>query len=199
MKRSTIARTFTIAALAALALGIAPAAKADDKGCSNLNLRGAFAYTSTGIIAAPAQVAGPFVEVGTQTFDGNGATTGTATLSQNGNIVQVSIVGTRNFARVASSEDAMPELAELVRISRLQEIRTSGFGSTEDGGSRDLEGEGSRSSRGPGGKRVEELAAGARKRKATQVGLDHAGLTKAPESRVELWTPKRATERRRQR
>src|SRR6516164_8880460 len=94
MKRSTIAKTFTTAALAALALGIVPSAKADDRGCSNLSLRGAFAYTSTGFIAAPAQVAGPFVEVGTQTFDGRGATTATATLSQNGNILQVSITGT---------------------------------------------------------------------------------------------------------
>ena len=94
MKHSTIAKTFAIAAVAALALGIAPAAKAADKGCSNASLNSTFAYTSTGFIAAPPEVAGPFVEAGTQTFDGKGATTATATLSQNGNILPVSITGT---------------------------------------------------------------------------------------------------------
>ena len=94
MKRSTIAKTFAIAALAALALGVAPAAKADNKGCSNITLKGTFAYSSTGSIASPADIAGPFVEVGTQTFDGNGGTTATAMLSQNGNMVQISVTGT---------------------------------------------------------------------------------------------------------
>ena len=86
MKCSTIAKTFTIAAVTALALGIAPTAKADDKGCSNASLQGTFAYTSTGSISAPPEIAGPFAEVGTQTFDGNGGTTATATSSPNGNI-----------------------------------------------------------------------------------------------------------------
>ena len=39
MKRSTVAKTFTMAALTALALGIAPTAQAQDKGCSNYTLR----------------------------------------------------------------------------------------------------------------------------------------------------------------
>jgi hypothetical protein len=86
MKRSTIAKTFT--AVTAFALAIAPSAKADDKGCTNNMLRGTFAYTSTGSAVAPPQIAGPAVEVGWQTFDGKGGTTVTATLSQNGNIVQ---------------------------------------------------------------------------------------------------------------
>ena len=94
MKRSTIAKTFTIAAVTALALGIAPAAKADDKGCTNATLRGTFAYTMTGFIMAPPAFAGPFAEVGTQTFDGKGATTAAATLSQNGNIIPITITGT---------------------------------------------------------------------------------------------------------
>jgi hypothetical protein len=38
-------------------------------------------------------LAGPFVEVGTQFFDGVSATTGVATLSQNGNIIQVTVTG----------------------------------------------------------------------------------------------------------
>ncbi|MBV8834605.1 MAG: hypothetical protein JO108_35855 [Acidobacteriaceae bacterium] len=94
MKRSTTAKTFTMAALTALALGIGPTAKAADRECSNATLKGTFAYTSTGSIAAPPEVAGPFVEVGTQSFDGKGATTAAATLSQNGNILQVTVTGT---------------------------------------------------------------------------------------------------------
>jgi hypothetical protein len=94
MRRSTVAKTFTMAAVTALALGISPAAKADDKGCSNATLRGTFAYTSTGFITAPPAFAGPFAETGTQTFDGRGGTTAAVTLSQNGNILPVSITGT---------------------------------------------------------------------------------------------------------
>jgi hypothetical protein len=75
-------------------LSAVPKAKADDKGCSNATLRGTYAYTSTGFIAAPPELAGPAAEVGTQTFDGKGATNATATLSQNGNISPVTITGT---------------------------------------------------------------------------------------------------------
>jgi hypothetical protein len=92
MKPSTIAKAFATT-LAALALGIAPNAKADE-GCSNATLKGTFSYTSTGFITAPPALAGPFAEVGTQTFDGKGGTTAAATLSQNGNILQVTITGT---------------------------------------------------------------------------------------------------------
>jgi len=94
MKCNTIAKTFTIAAVTALALSIAPTAKADDEGCSNATLQGTFAYTSTGFIAAPPAIAGPFAEVGTQSFDGNGGTTASVTLSQNGNILPVTVTGT---------------------------------------------------------------------------------------------------------
>ena len=52
MKRSTIAKTFTIAAVAVLALGLAPAAKADDKGCTNATLNGTFSHKETGVIIA---------------------------------------------------------------------------------------------------------------------------------------------------
>ena len=94
MKRSFFAKTFAIAAAAALALSLAPTAKADDKGCSNAILRGTFAYTSTGSIATPPAIAGPFVEVGTQAFDGNGGTTAAAMSSQNGNISPLTVTGT---------------------------------------------------------------------------------------------------------
>ena len=91
MKRTN---TFAIAVATALGLGILPAAQADDKGCSNASLKGAFAYTVTGFIVAPPPEAGPFASVGTQTFDGNGGTTAAATVSQNGNIVAVTLNGT---------------------------------------------------------------------------------------------------------
>ena len=93
MKRSTIAKTFT--AVAAFALAIAPCAKAEDKGCTNNTLRGTYAYTGTGTAVAPPQIAGPVAEVGTQTFNGGGSTTVTATLSVNGNFMQLNnITGT---------------------------------------------------------------------------------------------------------
>jgi len=95
MKRSTVAKTLTIAAVTALTLSVAPRANADDdKGCSNASLNGTFAFTSSGFITAPPALAGPVAEVGTQTFDGKGATNATATLSQNGNISPVTNTGT---------------------------------------------------------------------------------------------------------
>lgn len=94
MKRRTIANTFAIAAVTAVALGIAPGAKADNFGCSNATLKGTFAYTSTGFITSPANIAGPVAEVGTQTFDGKGGTAASATLSSNGTIYPLTITGT---------------------------------------------------------------------------------------------------------
>ena len=95
MKRSTIVKTLAIAAVIALALGMAPTAKADsNKGCSNASLTGTFAYTLTETVIAPPSIAGPSAEVGTQTFDGKGAITGTATLSANGTIFQFTFAGT---------------------------------------------------------------------------------------------------------
>ena len=94
MKRSTIAKTFAIAAVTALALGMAPTAKADNKGCSNATIKGTFAHMATGFITAPPAMAGPLTGVGTDTFDGNGGITSTATLSLNGNIVPLAATGT---------------------------------------------------------------------------------------------------------
>lgn len=94
MKCSTIAKTFTIAAVTALALSVAPTARADDKGCSAASLQGTFAYTGTGFNVTPAGGAAPFAEVGTQTFDGKGGTTTTFTASANGNLFQISFSGT---------------------------------------------------------------------------------------------------------
>ena len=80
------------------ALSIAPKAQAwEDKECSNAALKGGFGYSSTGTLLdsyVPPPFAGPFAEVGRQTFDGKGKTAGTATISSNGNINRVTIEGT---------------------------------------------------------------------------------------------------------
>jgi hypothetical protein len=95
MKRITEARTFAVALATVLILGIAPQAQAGDgKGCSNATLTGTFVFTASGFLVAPPQFAGPFAGVGTQTFDGNGGTHATETVSQNGNILKVTITGT---------------------------------------------------------------------------------------------------------
>ena len=94
MTRTTIAKTFAIAVATTLAVGVATPARAGGQQCSDATLTGTFAYTSTGFITFPQDLAGPFASVGTQTFDGNGATTATAWVSQNGNILPVAITGT---------------------------------------------------------------------------------------------------------
>ena len=94
MKRSTIAKTFTIAAVAVIALGLAPTANAADKGCTNATLKGTFLHVGTGFITAPPALAGPFAGLGTETFDGNGGVTGNATGSFNGNPDSGTFTGT---------------------------------------------------------------------------------------------------------
>ena len=94
MKRSTVAKTLTIAAVTVLGLGLAPTAKADGKGCSNATLKGAYSQKGTGVITAPPSIAGPMANVGTLTFDGNGAVTGTLINSLNGTIVPATEKGT---------------------------------------------------------------------------------------------------------
>ena len=65
------------------------------KECSNATLRGSFGYTSTGtLVSLPGAPVGPFAEVGRETFDGNGKTHATATLSADGGILTVTIDGT---------------------------------------------------------------------------------------------------------
>ena len=93
MKRSTITKIFTMAAVAAIALGMATTANAADKGCSNATLKGTFSHVGTGVNTAPPAAAGPFAIVGTQTFDGNGGFTGPAIASLNGNIIPATGTG----------------------------------------------------------------------------------------------------------
>ena len=94
MKRSTIAKTFTMAAVTALALGIATTAKAQGPQCSNASLQGTYAQKGTGVITAPPDMAGPLANVGTLTFDGNGNVTGVLVNSLNGTTVQTTETGT---------------------------------------------------------------------------------------------------------
>jgi hypothetical protein len=96
MKNSTTVKIFAVAAVTAFALGTAPTASAENRGCSEASLHGTFVYTSTGyIVAAPIpSLVGPFAEVGTQTFDGKGDVTFTFNGSQNGNVGPGTATGT---------------------------------------------------------------------------------------------------------
>jgi hypothetical protein len=95
MTRSTIGKTLTIAAVTALALSVAPSAKADDKGCSNLSITGTFAVTTTGYsVAAPDPVGPAFAQVSMQTFDGRGGTTNVGMTNSNGTVGQANNTGT---------------------------------------------------------------------------------------------------------
>jgi hypothetical protein len=91
-------RTHTLAVVFAtvFVLSIVTRAQAGEhRGCSNATLRGSFGFTSTGtLLALPPPLAGPFAEVGRQTFDGNGNTDATATASANGNIAKLTLQGT---------------------------------------------------------------------------------------------------------
>ena len=94
MKRNTIAKAFTIAAVAAIALGIAPSANAQNKGCSNASLKGTFVHLGSAFMTAPAAAATLFAGLGTEIFDGKGGVTGNVTASVNGNIVGGTFTGT---------------------------------------------------------------------------------------------------------
>jgi len=88
MRHSTISSRFAIATAAAFALGIAPAAKADNKGCSIETLKGTFANSGTGFSTSP-PATGPFTEVLAENYDGKGGITSTGTISVNGTIIPV--------------------------------------------------------------------------------------------------------------
>jgi len=97
MKRTVASRALVALFTTVFALGIHSKAWADDhRRCSNASLQGSFGFTSAGtLLALPPPLAGPFTEIGRQTFDGRGNTDATATLSANGNIVSgVTLQGT---------------------------------------------------------------------------------------------------------
>src|SRR4051794_21667231 len=94
--RKSKMRAFTVVFASMFALGVVSSAHAGEhKGCSNATLRGSYGFTSTGtLLALPPPLAGPFAEVGRQTFDGKGNTDATATASANGNIAKLTLQGT---------------------------------------------------------------------------------------------------------
>jgi len=71
MTRNAIAKTFAIA-VASLALGLAPMAKADAKTCSNETIKGAFARRDTGFVTPPNAAPVPLAGLSVMTFDGDG-------------------------------------------------------------------------------------------------------------------------------
>src|SRR5262249_55239799 len=84
-----------LAAVSALALSIAPAAMAADKGCSNATLKGSFSDRDTGWIFPSANAAPlPFAGVNVDTFDGNGNMTSTGFSSVNGAVSSGTAKGT---------------------------------------------------------------------------------------------------------
>jgi len=93
MRRNIIESTFAIA-VAALALGMAPSARADNKGCSNMTIKGTWANLGSGFIVSPASMAGPLAGITTETFDGNGNVTVTGMDSFGGTIVPETAKGT---------------------------------------------------------------------------------------------------------
>ena len=96
MKRTIAPTTLVTVFATVFVLGILPRAQAGEhRECSNTSLRGSFGFTSVGtLLALPSPNAGPFAEIGRQTFDGQGNTEGTATLSTNGNTGHVTFYGT---------------------------------------------------------------------------------------------------------
>ena len=96
MKPTSAPTTLVIVFATVFVLGTLSRAQASEhRECSNASLRGSFGFTSIGtLLTLPAPFAGPFTEIGRQTFDGRGTTDGTATLSANGNIRRVTFDGT---------------------------------------------------------------------------------------------------------
>ena len=90
MTRSIIAKTFAFA-ITALALGLAPMAKAQ---CSVGSLAGGFVRVDSGFVITPPAVAGPLAGVHLLTFDGSGSFTSTGFSSLNGNVSESTGTGT---------------------------------------------------------------------------------------------------------
>ena len=97
MRRTIAPAALVSVFLTVFVLGLLPSvqAGAEKPECSNASLRGSFGFTSTGtLLALPPGFAGAFGEIGRQTFDGNGNTDATATLSANGHLNHVTFEGT---------------------------------------------------------------------------------------------------------
>jgi len=94
MTRNTIANTFAIGAVAALALGLTPMAKAERKECSIATLEGSFVRKDTGFVLAPPTVAGPLAGVHLLNFSGQGTFTSAGFSSLNGTVSESTGTGT---------------------------------------------------------------------------------------------------------
>ena len=113
MKRTIAPTTLVIVFVTVFVLGIRPRAQADEqRECSDASLQGSFGFTSIGtLLALPAPFAGPFGEIGRQTFDGQGNTDATATFSANGNIRRVTYSG------YVCGESGLHRLHDTLRLS----------------------------------------------------------------------------------
>ena len=94
MTRSTIANFFSIGAVGALFLGLAPMAQAGRKECSVATLEGSFVRKDTGFVTAPGAMAVPLAGVSLVIFDGNGALTSAGFSSLNGTVSDSTATGT---------------------------------------------------------------------------------------------------------
>ena len=97
MRRTIAPAALVSVFLTVFVLGLLPSVQAGAEKAegSNASLRGSFGFTSTGtLLALPPGFAGAFGEIGRQTFDGNGNTDATATLSANGHLNHVTFEGT---------------------------------------------------------------------------------------------------------
>jgi hypothetical protein len=94
MTRNSIAKTLAMGAVAALALNLAPLAKAERKECSAATLEGSFVRTDTGFVTAPPTIAGPLAGVHLLVFSGYGTFTSVGFASLNGNVSESTGTGT---------------------------------------------------------------------------------------------------------
>jgi hypothetical protein len=90
MKLSNKAKAITAAAVFAVGLTAAPAAKAADRFCSNATLKGPYADQDTGTIVG----VGPFAGVNVDSFDGRGKLTISGWSSLNGSVSYGVMAGT---------------------------------------------------------------------------------------------------------
>jgi hypothetical protein len=104
MKRSTIARTLVFGTATALALSLAPIAKAERKPCSAATLKGTWARKDIGFILTAGSPASPFAGLSLVTFstlptanslfDANGTLTAAGIANVNGTLTESTGRGT---------------------------------------------------------------------------------------------------------
>jgi hypothetical protein len=122
MKQFVCRTLLLIAFSASFVLGtVARAQVGQEHSCTNSSLSGSFGYTSVGTLIGPE--AGPFVQVGRQTFDGKGNTNAAATTSVNGNSFPVTINGTYSVNPDCTGSMGVTVHADFVITSNGTEFR----------------------------------------------------------------------------